>query len=276
MAASRGLYRGSLCFSSSICQYAREAHRLKGLVLACNLSTTHVCRKKTPHTVGVPAWAKAGQKRRKDLMEMEKPKSEKQILAEFNLANDPTELNLYITTRKGPLPEYTADHESQLEKAKITMSTDQSMFVCYHPAKPFPLQFSKEVGYHVWWHQDTNFVDNYRDELTIEEVEEVRKLREEDPKLWTVTALSRMLEVKPLAIMLAAPLTDEQKFELEVEGKLVSEWPKTKRKTYRANQELERLRYYHATHRAAPPEKQETTEKDIEPPDATPARNAVI
>ena len=30
---------------------------------------------------------------------------------------------------------------------------------------------------------------------------EVKKLRAEDPKLWTVIALSRMLEVKPLAIL---------------------------------------------------------------------------
>lgn len=37
---------------------------------------------------------------------------------------------------------------------------------------------------------------------------------------------------------LAAPLTDEQKFELEVERKLLAEWPKEQRKTYRANQEL--------------------------------------
>ena len=37
---------------------------------------------------------------------------------------------------------------------------------------------------------------------------------------------------------LAAPLTDEQRLELEVERKLISEWPKEQRKTYRANQEL--------------------------------------
>ena len=50
------------------------------------------------------------------LLEMKKAKSEKQIQAEFNLANDPTELNLYTTTRRGPLPEYTADTDSQIEK----------------------------------------------------------------------------------------------------------------------------------------------------------------
>ena len=37
---------------------------------------------------------------------------------------------------------------------------------------------------------------------------------------------------------LAAPLTDEQKLELAVERKLLTEWPKEQRKTYRANQEL--------------------------------------
>ena len=40
---------------------------------------------------------------------------------------------------------------------------------------------------------------------------------------------------------LAAPLTDEQKLELAVERNLLNEWPKEKRKTYRANQELVRM-----------------------------------
>lgn len=191
---------------------------------------------------------------------MKKPKSERQIQAEFNLENDTTELNLYTTTRRGPLFENTADTESRIEKAKITMSADKTMFVCYHPAKPFPLQFSKDIGYHVWWHQDTDYTENYRDHLTKEETAEVKKLRAEDPKLWTVIALSRMLEVKPLAILLAAPLTDEQKFELEVERKLLNEWTLSKRKIYRANQELERLRYYQET-RANSPENEEKTVK---------------
>ena len=46
---------------------------------------------------------------------MEKPKSEKQIRAEFNLANDPTEFSLYTTTRGGPLAGYN-EEDSQLEK----------------------------------------------------------------------------------------------------------------------------------------------------------------
>lgn len=87
-----------------------------GIVLANNLSTTQVCHKKTPHTVGVPAWAKAGQRRLKDLMEMKKPKSEKQIQAEYNLANDPTELKLYTTSKQGPPPDYNAEYDSQIEK----------------------------------------------------------------------------------------------------------------------------------------------------------------
>jgi len=224
----------------------RKSNGLKGAVLVRNISTTQLCLKKTPHTVGVPAWAKAAGRRKKVLAKMEKPKSEKQIQAEFNLANDPTQLSLYTTTRRGPLPGYN-EEDSQIEKSKITMSADKSMFVCYHPAKPFPLQFSKEVDTRQWWQQDGDHVNRYRDSLTNEEVKEVIELRKADPKLWTVNALSHMLKVKPLAVMLAAPLSDEQKFEVEVEQKLLNEWTEIKRKTYRANQELERLRYYQTT-----------------------------
>ena len=49
-------------------------------------------------------------------MEMEKPKSDRQIEAEFNLANDPTELNLYTTTKTGTPPSYNTVYESQIEK----------------------------------------------------------------------------------------------------------------------------------------------------------------
>ena len=49
-------------------------------------------------------------------MEMEKPKSDRQIEAEFNLANDPTELNLYTTTKTGTPPAYDTAYDSQIEK----------------------------------------------------------------------------------------------------------------------------------------------------------------
>lgn len=103
---------------------------LTGVVLACNLSTSQVCLKKTPHTVGVPAWAKAGQRRLKDLMKMEKPKSEKQIQAEFNLANDPTELNLYTTSRTGSPPEYNSTYDSQIEKYDLLFNNFVNGIAC--------------------------------------------------------------------------------------------------------------------------------------------------
>ncbi|XP_073228377.1 uncharacterized protein [Porites lutea] len=243
--AARMFCKSSRC-TSNLCRYSRESNGLRGAVPLRNISTSQLCLKKTPHTVGVPAWAKAAGRRKKVLARMEKPKSEKQIHAEFNLANDPTELSLYTTTRRGPLPGYK-EEDSQIDKPKITMSADKTMFVCYHPAKPFPLQFSKEVDTRHWWQKDGDHVNRYRDSLTDEEIKEVFELRREDPKLWTVNALSHMLKVKPLAVMLAAPLSDEQKFEVEVEQKLLNEWTDIKRKTYRANQELERLRYYQKT-----------------------------
>ena len=40
-----------------------------------------------------------------------------------------------------------------------------------------------------------------------------------------------------------APLTEEQKEELTIEAKVLSQWPAIKRKFYRANQELVRKFY---------------------------------
>lgn len=88
---------------------------LTGAMLVRNISTSQLCHKKTPHTVGVPAWAKAAGRRRKVLAKMEKPKSDEQIKAEVNLANDPTELSLYTTTRGVSLPGHKED-DSQIEK----------------------------------------------------------------------------------------------------------------------------------------------------------------
>ena len=88
---------------------------LKGVVFSRHISMTQLCHKKTPHTVGVPAWAKAAGRRRKVLAKMEKPKSDEQIKAEFNLANDSTELSLYTTTRGGP-PSNFNEEDSQIEK----------------------------------------------------------------------------------------------------------------------------------------------------------------
>lgn len=69
------------------------------------VSTTQPCLKRTPHTVGVPAWAKATQRRRRSLARLQRPKTIEKIQAEYRLANDPTELNLYTTTRRGPVTE---------------------------------------------------------------------------------------------------------------------------------------------------------------------------
>ena len=79
------------------------------------ISTSHVCYKKTPHTVGTPAWAKAANRRKNKLIKMDQPKSEEQINAEFYLANDPRELSVYTTTRHGPLPGYN-EQDSQIER----------------------------------------------------------------------------------------------------------------------------------------------------------------
>ena len=54
------------------------------------------------------------------------------------------------------------------------------------------------------------------------------------------TVYSFICATPSFLLRLAAPLSDEQKFEVEVEQKLLNEWTDIKRKTYRANQELVR------------------------------------
>ena len=67
------------------------------------ISTSSPHQKSGPKTVGVPAWAKAVQRRRRSVMRLHKPKSMEQIQAEYRVANDPLELSVYTTTRRGPL-----------------------------------------------------------------------------------------------------------------------------------------------------------------------------
>ena len=59
--------------------------------------------------------------------------------------------------------------------------------------------------------------------------------RENRPTVYSFTCVT-----PAFLLRLAAPLSDEQKFEVEVEQKLLNEWTDIKRKTYRANQELVR------------------------------------
>jgi len=63
------------------------------------ISTTCVCLKKTPRTVGVPAWAKAAQRRRKSLSRLDKPKTIEHIQAECRLGIDNVKLDFFTGTR---------------------------------------------------------------------------------------------------------------------------------------------------------------------------------
>ncbi|KAK3755014.1 hypothetical protein QZH41_011058, partial [Actinostola sp. cb2023] len=129
---------------------------------------------------------------------------------------------------------------------QFSLTKDQTAFVCYHPTRQDPkaLLFSKEAYERPWWHLTPDEVKDFKDNLDPEEIKEAKVLRQKDPKLWTVNSLSRLLKVKPLAIVLNAPLTEEQKYEIEIERKLIHQWSDYKRKEYRANQELVRKQLF--------------------------------
>ncbi|XP_048580101.1 uncharacterized protein LOC116612487 [Nematostella vectensis] len=231
---------------SCILQLTDRSLITRGLFLSSsnNISTSSCDLKKTPHTVGVPAWAKAAQRRWRSLTKLDKPKTKEQIEAEYLLSNNPEKLDFYTSTKNAKPKDTTTDNEPEM-----VLTKNRKAFVIYHPKKhdPHELLYSKDATITPWWELSADEVKNYRDTLTDEEVSEARKLRSKDPLLWTVNALSRLYKAKPLVVMLAAPLTDEQKEEVEIERKLLQQWSDYKRKYYRANQEVERQNYFEKT-----------------------------
>lgn len=69
------------------------------LLTTRGISTTPVFMKTNPRTVGVPAWAKAAQRRRRSLVKLDKPKTVEQIEAEYRLSNETTKLDFYTSTK---------------------------------------------------------------------------------------------------------------------------------------------------------------------------------
>ncbi|XP_031552304.1 uncharacterized protein LOC116289500 [Actinia tenebrosa] len=247
MAAARSLNCGAPI--SSVCCFVDGVLANNGIkhLAARGISTTSVFMKNTPRTVGVPAWAKAAQRRRRSLIKLDKPKTVEQIEAEYRLSNETNKLDFFTTT-KNSRPQFS-EVENEDEKPQISLTRNKTAFVCYHPPRKDPnaLLFSKEAFERPWWHLTQDEVKDFKDSLDPEEAKEVKELRQKDPKIWTVNSLSRLFKVKPLAIVKIAPLTDEQKYEIEIERKLLKQWSDYKRKEYRANQELERQRYIQET-----------------------------
>ena len=100
---------------------------------ACAMISTSLPHCKSgPKTLGIPAWAKAAQRRRRSVMRLDKPKTMDQIHAEFRVANDPTELNIYTTTRQGSLMS-DSSRESLVEKlVYLSMKMLTLCFKCWY------------------------------------------------------------------------------------------------------------------------------------------------
>lgn len=89
-----------------------------------------------------------------------------------------------------------------------TLNEDHSIIVCYHPKTPIPVEDSRPFGSSLQRERAAN-----RRRLTPEQIEMAKKLRNEDPFVWTLGTLAKLFEVKPRLISHVAPIVDEVKRE---------------------------------------------------------------
>lgn len=196
--------------------------------------------KSRPSTVGVPAWAKAAKKRQAQVLLLEKKKTAQQMKAELRLADkDSNESDFLTTTRVGVhRPKHTSLSQ-HTTRSTMASTHNQEIFVFYHPPQDYPIQHSKVVNSSDWMTVEDSKMD-YKDSLSESQLAEVQSLQNQDPKLWTAEVLSHMYKVKPLSIIMAAPLSPEQQLELEVEQDFQSRLSDYEKKEYADFKEIER------------------------------------
>ncbi|CAB3989324.1 Hypothetical predicted protein [Paramuricea clavata] len=204
----------------------REFNRVFGIRL---ISTCNTASKSRPSTVGVPAWAKAANKRQAQVLLLEKKKTPTQMQAEVRLADVKSNKSDFLTTSRVGVhkpKEKTTDQAN-----RMTLSTSGEMFVFYHAKQDYPVQHSKAVNTIEIPQEDSSSNDN-TNSLSESQVVEIKLLQRRDPKLWTVDVLSDMYKVNPLAIINAAPLSPDQQLHLEVEQDFLATLSDYEKKEY--------------------------------------------
>ncbi|XP_065066700.1 uncharacterized protein LOC135692488 [Rhopilema esculentum] len=202
-------------------------------------------KRQSPRTVGIPAWRKASIDRKEFVSKLRKPKSEETIKAEMRLEKQEKDLSLFTSSRIRNLPK-EKETVNRLQP-EVFLSRDENTVVCYHPVPNYPKEKTRLSWERPSWFGEPNVVSLYSDEMTMAQEDEARKLRDSDPRLWTASTLGHMMKVKPSIINDKIPLTSEQRFELEIEKKLLLEWGKEKRQDYTKYQILEILDYIRET-----------------------------
>ena len=112
------------------------------------------------------------------------------------------------------------------------LSTDQSTIVCVHPKCDPPLGLSKPLK------MSKPVIK--RESLTQEQTNIVKRLRSQDPSVWTVNTLARLFNVRRADISNVVPTNQERVHHLEKEREILSSLPVRKRRIYVTKKEAER------------------------------------
>ena len=192
------------------------------------ISTVSPALKSRPSTVGIPAWAKAANKRRAQVLLVQKKKTPSQMQAELRLADLESNKSDFLTTSR------VGVHKCQkktTEGSRMATSTNGEMFMFSHPKQDYPAEHTKAVSTSELVGHNT-LPNGYSNSLSESQIADIRLLQKLDPKLWSVDILSDMYKVTPLAIINSCPLNSDQQLQLEVEQDFLASLSDYEKKEY--------------------------------------------
>ncbi|XP_046841290.1 uncharacterized protein LOC124435398 [Xenia sp. Carnegie-2017] len=206
-------------------------------------STSSTSLKGRRGTVGIPSWAKAANKRRAQVILLDKEKTPAQFDAEIRLADDKsTKFDFFTTSRVGV---HKPNASNVMENGKSISTSNGNMIIFYHPRKNYSSE-DIERNSNDLLHKDLS-QDQRASHLTDTQISEIRSLRKLDPKLWTVDMLANMYKVEPLDISDVAPLNTSQQLHLEVEQEFLatlSDYEKVEYSYFKDNERKKQLRKF--------------------------------
>lgn len=212
-----------------------------------NISTSSIHLKKTPHTIGVMSWVRAGRRRKYLERQMRnKPKQEHEIVKEKKLDRMDPEIE-FLTTSRVSTRMNERVMSQQLIEPTVFFSKDRETILCYHPPpRPYPEHFTKRATAPKAIKNDTLY-NGFKSSMTSEEITEASALRKKDPTLWNITSLSVLFQVKPDTINEYVPLSCDLSSTARAEKELFQGMSVGNRKKFAELQRWERLKYVRQT-----------------------------
>lgn len=238
----------SLAMINNLKSMLRTQIVLKTCSRQLSASATFEMRKRKCKTVRTMAWFREAARRQHREFNMKvMPKSDQQILEEERIAYQQPIVDLLPTER--PQAGYTL-----YIKPEVMLSEDNQTIIFYHPPpKSFPIELSKPLSLSAdnqlnkWWAPTEDSIAGYPKEITDEQITEAKNLRESNPILWTMKALTHLLQVHPDAIHPHIMLSPARRLEINAESQLIAGLTRGQRRRVREKQLWDRVSYVQKT-----------------------------